>query len=88
MNEKQYLIDTLKEASRIVDRIDNDSFSELRDSEIMTLKEWINREHNGNQSNYAVENEVYKQQVGHQLKSESFIVVNGDLYRRAKQGIK
>ena len=88
MNEKQYLIDTLKEAARIVDRIDNDSFAEMRDAEVMTLKEWIEREHKGNQSRYAAENEVYKQQVGHQLKSESFIVVNGDLYRRAKQGIK
>jgi hypothetical protein len=88
MNEKQSLLDTLKKAILIVDRIDNESFAEMRDAEVMTLKEWVEREHKGNQSRYAAENEVHKQQVSHQLKSGAFIVVNGDLYRKSIQGIK
>lgn len=84
---KQQLLEKLQECLEITNGIAPGKFASLRGVELLTLKEFIDKYHEGNQSAYAVANNKARQQVGQQLEAD-FIVVDGDLYRLAKKALK
>jgi len=83
--EKQQLIDLLKKAQNIVARIDDEQYAAASNKQVLTLKQFIDREHGGSQSSFAFANKLHKQQVNNNLKSGAFIVIDNVMYRKAKE---
>ena len=78
-------IDTLTKAINMAQRIDDDIYAAAPDVHVLTLKQYIDREHGGSQSAFAFANEMHKQQVGNNIKSGCFIVIDGVMYRKARE---